>query len=124
MLAPEKATANWSGFRSQGGILRNIPGNLLERLRHDVSTGIIKVDKFRIANGMQSVYVRVVLMLDPSLCGFFQLQRHTDADALVINGCTWSGFASVHGAELWPGRSPNGKDANIVKPELPVSEAA
>jgi hypothetical protein len=91
---------------------------LLEKLRHDVSKGIVKVDAFRIGNDMQSVYVRVILMLDPNLCGFFQLRKHTDADELVVNGRTWASFAKEHKAELWPEQTAN-KQA-----ELPLGETA
>jgi hypothetical protein len=89
-------------------------GNLLEKLRHDVSKGIVKVDEFRISNDMQSVYVRVILILDPSLCGFFALQKRTDADALVVDGRHWNDFAKQHGAELWPERAAQKKNSHNV----------
>lgn len=99
-------------------------GILLEKLRHDVSKGVVKVDEFRIGNDMQSVYVRVILMLDPSLCGFFELHKHTDADTLVVNGCTWADFAKEHKAELWPEQMTKKKSAKAARVELPLKETA
>lgn len=99
-------------------------GNLLEKLRHDVARGIIKVDKFRISNDLQSYYVRQVLMRDPSLCGFFSLQRTSDADLLVVAGRTWSDFAKEHEAELWPGHAAKKQAASVEQTELPLSETA
>jgi hypothetical protein len=99
-------------------------GNLLEKLRHDVSKGIVKVDEFRIGNDMQSVYVRVILMLDPSLCGFFELHKHTDADALVVNGRTWTDFAREHEAELWPEQTARKQVTTAGQSELPLSQTA
>jgi hypothetical protein len=77
-------------------------GNLLEKLRHDVSHGIVRADDFRISNDLQSYYVRQVLMRDPSLCGLFKLARRSNADALVVDGRAWTDFAKEHEAELWP----------------------
>lgn len=89
-------------------------GNLLEKLRHDVAKGIVRVDDFRISNDLQSYYVRQVLMRDPSLCGLFDLRRTSDADALVVDGRTWTDFAKEHEAELWPERTAQKKDSHSV----------
>ena len=87
--------------RDQGRTHYSI-GNLLEKLRHDVAHGIVKVDGFRISNELQSYYVRQILLRDPSLCGFFSLKRFSDADLLVVDGVTWREFVQKHEAELWP----------------------
>jgi hypothetical protein len=78
-------------------------GALLEKIRWDVSLGIIKTDGFRICNDFQACYARLVLMRDPSLCGLFTL-KPSAADALVVDGRAWSDFAKAHEAELWPER--------------------
>jgi len=91
-------------------------GNLLEKLRHDVAHGIVRVDDFRISNDLQSYYVRQVLMRDASLCGLFDLRRTSDADALVVDGRTWTDFAKDHEAELWPERTARKKDSHRVTP--------
>jgi hypothetical protein len=98
-------------------------GNLLEKLRHDVAHGIVRVDEFRISNDLQSYYVRQVLMRDPSLCGLFELKRTSDADALIVNGRTWTDFAKELEAELWP-ETANKKAATVEQAALPLRETA
>jgi hypothetical protein len=99
-------------------------GALLEKLRHDVARGIVHVDAFRIANDLQSYYVRQVLMRDASLCSFFEVQRTSDADALVVDGRTWSDFAKEHEAELWPEQTARKKATNNGQGELSLQETA
>jgi hypothetical protein len=99
-------------------------GNLLEKLRHDVAHGIVKVDEFRISNDLQSYYVRQVLMRDPTLCGLFDLRRTSDADSLVVDGRIWTDFAKEHDAELWPAHTANKKAANMGQTELSLRETA
>lgn len=98
-------------------------GALLEKIRWDVRLGIIKTDSFRISNDFQACYVRQVLMRDPSLCGLFEL-KHSNADALVVDGRTWTDFAREHESELWPERAAQKKAATTGQPELPLSETA
>ena len=95
-------------------------GNLLEKLRHDVAKGIVKTDAFRISNDYQSCYVRQVLMRDPSLCGLFELQRRTNADALVVDCIRWTTFAEVHKSELWPEQETAEQKKNAGQSELPL----
>lgn len=90
-------------------------GNLLEKLSHDVAHGVVKVDEFRISNDLQSYYVRQVLMRDPSLCSLFELKRTSDADALVVNGRTWTDFAKEHEAELWPKKDESEESASLFE---------
>lgn len=92
-------------------------GALLEKIRWDVRVGIIKTDSFRISNDFQACYVRQVLMRDPSLCGLFEL-KSSDADALVVDGLSWSEFAKEHEAELWPGRTTKKKAAQSIQSKL------
>jgi hypothetical protein len=79
-------------------------GNLLEKLRHDVAHGVVKVDEFRIANELQAPYVRAVLIRDPSLCGLFDIHV-SDADELVFEGRAWLSFAEERKADIWPDRA-------------------
>lgn len=90
-------------------------GALLEKIRWDVSIGVIKTDGFKICNDFQACYVRQLLMRDPSLCGLFEL-KPSAADALVVDGRIWSDFAKQHEAELWPERFAK-KPSQSVKPE-------
>ncbi len=96
---------------------------LLERIRWDVRMGIIKTDGFRISNDFQPCYARQMLMRDPSLCGLFEL-KPSNADALVVDGRTWSDFAKEHEAELWPERTVKKNAATAGQPELPLCETA
>jgi hypothetical protein len=96
-------------------------GNLLEKLRHDVARGVIKTDRFHIANEYQSCYVRQILMRDSTLCGMFELQRTSNADSLVVDGRTWADFAKEHEAELWPERTKK-NGATAGQSELPLDE--
>ena len=98
-------------------------GILLERLRHDVAHGVIKTDGFRIANEYQSCYVRQILMRDPTLCGMFELQRTSNADALVVDGRSWTDFAKEHEAELWPEQAAKKKVGNTAETDLRLREA-
>jgi hypothetical protein len=86
---------------------------LLEKIRFDVRVGIIKTDGFRIANEFQACYVRQIVMRDPSLCGFFTINPSA-ADALVVDGRTWSDFAKEHEAALWPARTAQKKNSQSV----------
>lgn len=97
-------------------------GALLEKIRWDVRVGIIKTDSFRISNDFQACYVRQVLMRDPRLCGLFDL-KPSNADALVVDGRTWTDFAREHESELWPGRAAK-KNAAAGQSEMPLSETA
>jgi hypothetical protein len=99
-------------------------GNLLEKLRHDVAHGIVQVDEFRIANDLQSYYVRQVLMRDPSLCSLFEVKRTSNADTLVVDGRSWENFAKEHKGELWPERGPKKKAVNEGQTELSLPETA
>jgi hypothetical protein len=99
-------------------------GALLEKIRWDVRAGIIKTDGFRIANDFQSCYVRQVLMRDPSLCGLFDVRRTSNADSLVVDGCTWTDFAKEHEAELWPEQTAKKKSVSANQPVLPLRETA
>jgi hypothetical protein len=99
-------------------------GNLLEKVRHDVAHGVVRVDDFRISNDLQSYYVPQVLMRDPSLCGFFKLGRRSNADALVVDDRSWLDFAHEHEAELWPEPTPKKKPARVVQAEWPLTETA
>jgi hypothetical protein len=99
-------------------------GALLEKIRHDVADGIVCVDGFRIANDLQSYYVRQVLMRDSSLCSFFQVKRTSDADTLVVDGRTWTDFAKEHEAELWPEQTAKKKATNDGQVELSLQETA
>lgn len=98
--------------------------NLLEKLRHDVARGVIKAEGFRIANEYQSCYVRQILMRDYTLCGMFELQRTSNADALVVDGRTWTDFAKEHEAELWPEETAKKKPINVGQTELSLRETA
>lgn len=89
-------------------------GALLEKIRWDVRVGIIKTDGFRICNDFQACYARLVLMRDPSLCGLFTI-KPSDADALVVDGRSWSEFAREHEAELWPERTAKKKACQRVE---------
>jgi len=99
-------------------------GNLLEKLRHDVAHGVVKVDDFRISNDLQSYYVRQVLMRDPSLCGLFDLRRESNADSLVVAGRAWSDFAKEHESELWPEQAAKKNSVSVDQAVLPLRETA
>jgi hypothetical protein len=77
-------------------------GALTEQIRWDVKEGIIKTEGFRISNDIRACYARLILMRDPSLCGLFTIKPSVVDDTLVIDGCSWSEFASAHRGELWP----------------------
>lgn len=98
-------------------------GALLEKIRWDVRVGIIKTDSFRISNDFQACYVRQVLMRDPSLCGLFKL-KPSNADALVVDGRTWTDFAREHESELWPERAAKKSAATAGQFQMPLSEIA
>lgn len=95
-------------------------GALLEKIRFDVQVGIIKTDGFRICNDFQSCYARLVLMRDASLCGLFTI-KPSDADALVVDGRTWTDFTKEHEIELWPERAQR-KDSHSVTAPLFADE--
>ena len=78
---------------------------LLENVRWDIQLRVIKADDgFKICNDYQACYARQVMMRDPRLCGLFELNPSA-ADALVVDGRSWSDFAKEHKAELWPERA-------------------
>jgi hypothetical protein len=92
-------------------------GALTERIRWDIKRGILKSeDGFRISNSVRACYVRLLLMRDPTFCGFFALKPSRVDASLVIDGRSWSDFADEHKAELWPERIGNKKPAASVRP--------
>jgi hypothetical protein len=96
---------------------------LLETIRWDLSIGVVKTGRFKISNDFEPCYVRKLLMREPGLCGFFEL-KPSAADALIVDGCSWSDFAREHAAELWPGQTGKKKGAGAAPPEPPLSEDA
>jgi len=99
-------------------------GGLFEQMRWDSSVSVSRTDKFKITNDLQSCYVRLILMRDASFCGFFELSRTSEADALVVDGCAWTDFARAHEAELWPETAARKKPANAAQAELALRETA
>jgi hypothetical protein len=92
-------------------------GALTEQIRWNVREGIIKTEGFRISNDIRACYARLVLMREPSLCGFFAIKPSVVDGSLVIDGCSWLDFADAHKNELWPEQTGNQKKpAASVRP--------
>jgi hypothetical protein len=90
---------------------------LTEEVRWGNRPAVKPTDDFKISNDLRACYARLVLMRDPSLCGFLTLRPST-ADALVIEGQSWASFAAQHAAELSAGavaqKKPQHRETRIM----------